>query len=124
MNKMKLVKKNIMSAILIVFVFCLPVLSMAQAPNTGKVFTKITNPIKANNINDLIKVILEGVIKIGMPIVALAIIYAGFLFVTAQGKPADIEKAQSALLNAVIGAAVLFGAWSIAQIITETVKAL
>ncbi|MEK7572281.1 MAG: pilin [Patescibacteria group bacterium] len=85
---------------------------------------KIDNPISATTIQGLIKTILEGVLKIGIPIIALAIIYSGFLFVQARGNPGEIEKAKNSLVYTLIGAAILLGAWAIAQLISETVLAL
>lgn len=85
---------------------------------------KICNPIGVNSINEFVKTLLEGMIKIGIPIVALAIIYSGFLFVKAQGNPEEITKAKQALLYSVIGAVLLLGSWAIAQLITETVLQL
>ena len=84
----------------------------------------IKNPISVNTINEFIKVILIGVIKIGIPIVALAIIYSGFLFVTARGKSEKLTEAKKALMYSLIGAAILLGSWAIAQLISNTVLAL
>jgi hypothetical protein len=83
------------------------------------------NPIPGtDSVYALIKILLHGVLIIGMPIVALAIIYCGFLFVAARGKPNEIEKAKSSFIYTLVGAAILMGAWAIAQIITNTVLAL
>ncbi len=82
---------------------------------------KICNPIGYNTINDFIKALLEGVIKIGMPIIALAIIYSGFLFVFAQGNETKLKTAKLALLYSLVGAAVLLSSWAIAQLISDTV---
>lgn len=114
---MNYIKKNFYKIILITFVFLTPVISLAEVT--------IVNPLKnTKTINELIKKILEGVIKIGMPIIVLAIIYCGFLFVSAQGKPESIKKAKDALIYTLIGAAILLGSWAIAQLIGDTVKAL
>ena len=117
------IKKNLLNIILAVFILALPVLSFAQVTGDPPIVT-IDNPIGADTINELIKTILEGVIKIGIPIITLAIIYCGFLFVSAQGKPESIKKAKDALLYTLIGAAILLGSWAIAQLISETVLAL
>ena len=82
---------------------------------------KITNPIKANNINELLLAILQGAIQLGIPVIALAIIYSGFLFVEARGNSEKLGKAKSALLYTLIGAAILLGAWTIAQLISDTI---
>ncbi|MEK7088603.1 MAG: hypothetical protein AAB913_00550 [Patescibacteria group bacterium] len=121
-------KKNLHKIILLAFIFVLPVLSLAQDCN-GNLCPKtvtIVNPLgtKTTTINDFIKILLEGAIKIGMPVITLAVIYSGFLFVSAQGKPESIKKAKDALLYTLIGAAILLGSWAIAQLIADTVKAL
>lgn len=86
---------------------------------------KICNPISGiENITDLIKILLEKVLMIGFPLVALAIIYCGFLFVAARGNSEKITKAKDALLYTIIGAAILLGSWAIAQVISETVTGL
>ncbi len=104
----------------------LPLVSFADTPNTPCTADsgKICNPITINNLPDFVKTILEGVIKIGIPVIALALIYTGFLFVAARGNAEKLTKAKSALLYTVIGAAVLLGSWAIAILISETVLAL
>jgi hypothetical protein len=85
---------------------------------------QIPNPIGVNSIQEFIRVILEGVIKIGFPIVALAIIYSGFLFVTAQGSEDKLKKAKRAITYSIIGAAILLGSWTLSILISETIKSL
>ncbi len=75
-------------------------------------------------IDQFIERTLEGALRLGIPLVALAIIYSGFLFVAARGNPESLNKAKSALLYSVIGAAILLGAWAIAKLIKETVIGL
>jgi hypothetical protein len=124
-NNMKFFTKNLFASILVAFVLFIPILSLADTVNTPPAdqapSVTINNPIKVNTVNGFIRTILEGVIKIGIPIVALAIIYSGFLFVTARGNPESLKTAKSALLYSVIGAAILLGAWAIAQLISDTV---
>ena len=86
----------------------------------------LTNPL-GNNINsvpEFIKILLTGVLKIGIPVVALAVIYCGFLFVQARGKPEELKKAKDALLYTLIGAAILLGSWAIAKLISNTITGL
>jgi Na+-driven multidrug efflux pump len=75
---------------------------------------------------DTIPKVIEAVVKIvlivGIPIIALSIIYTGFLFVEAQGNPEKITKAKKAFLYTVVGAALLLGAFVIANAIGATVK--
>jgi len=124
--------------ILIAFVVFLPIISLAQGGggvgggdgggggvgadlNIG---AKIKNPIPYNTINEFIKIFLEGALKIGIPVVALAIIYSGFLFVFARGNTEKLTKAKDALLYTLIGAAILLGSWAIAEMINATVVGL
>ncbi len=112
---------NLSKSFLIVFIslLFLPVLSLAAEEE------RITNPLpNITSVGGLVQTILEGFIKIGMPFLVLAIIYCGFLFVSAQGKPEAIKKAKDALLYTLIGAAILLGSWGIAQLITSTVTEL
>ena len=103
----------------------LPVISLAQGDNsTCDPSKQICNPVPYNTLNDFIKILLEGVLRIGIPLIALAVIYCGFLFVSARGKPEAITKAREALLYTLIGAAILLGSWAIAQLIANTVLAL
>jgi hypothetical protein len=50
--------------------------------------------------------------------------YAGFLFVKARGNEKDLQTAKDALLYALIGGAILLGAYVIAQAIQGTIDAL
>ncbi len=85
----------------------------------------IPNPIKANNLLDLINDIVTNVVlPIGAVVCVMYIIYAGLTFVTAQGKPAEIEKAKQRLLWALMGTGILLGAVGISQAVQLTVKAL
>ena len=123
---MNYIKKNIIKIVSVAIVFFLPVLTFGQAiipPPTGD-SAKIVNPISSTTLEGLIKTILEGVLKIGIPVIALAIIYCGFLFVAARGVPEKIGKAKESLIYTLIGAAILLGAWALALLIKNTVVAL
>ncbi len=85
----------------------------------------INNPLgSTNSLPALIQIILNGALTIGLPVVSLAVIYCGFLFVAARGNPEKLTKAKDALLWTLIGAAVLLGAWAIATMISATVTGL
>ena len=121
---MKFINKKLLLIAIFVLVVFTPIFSFGQAVQPINNTTTITNPISPNNINDFIKIILQGVIKIGIPVVALAIIYSGFLFVAAQGNSEKLKTAKKALLYSLVGAAILLGSWAIAQVISNTVLAL
>lgn len=87
---------------------------------------ELDNPLQddINTVPVLIEKILEIVVVVAVPIITLMIIYTGFLFVQARGNSAKIKAAKDALLYTVIGAAIIIGAWTIAQIIGGTVDCL
>lgn len=133
--------KNFVVALSIALLFSAPVFAFAQEASgdlsdgasgdlsdtaTGDLSNdcedgKICNPIEADSVQGLIKTLLIGIIKIGIPVIALAIIYSGFLYVFARGNPGKLETAHKSLLYTLIGTGLVFGAWAIAQLITDTV---
>ena len=72
----------------------------------------------------MVEKVLGIIIKIGVPVISLAIIYSGFLFISARGNPHKLEEAKSRFVYTLVGAGILLGAWLIATIIEATVTAL
>ena len=83
---------------------------------------KIDNPLIAEDINALFVALIKIVLIFAIPIVVFFIIYAGFLYVTAQGNEEQISKAHKALLYAIIGGVIILGANVLITVIEETVK--
>ncbi len=80
------------------------------------------NPIKgANSIEELLAKIIDVAVIILMPLVVLAIIYSGFMFLIARGNKEGLEKAKTNFVWVVIGVAVLLGAKLISAILKSTV---
>lgn len=124
---MNFLKKNLGKLFFIGLFIILPFISLADGGNIGgcnPAGGKICPPINETTINGFIKTLLEGVLKIGIPIVALAVIYCGFLFVFARGNSEKLTKARDALLYTLIGAAILLGSWAIAKLISDTVLSI
>lgn len=89
---------------------------------------QLTNPLGGQDgikdIPSLVKKLLEIVLKIGVPLIALSIIYTGYLFIAAQGAPDKLTNAKNSLVYVVIGAAILLGAYVIAESIVGTINAI
>lgn len=134
-------KQNILSffiLVIIMTVFITPFLVWAQTtvnnPPAGTTVNNpppssntivIVNPFKGNDIKTFIETIIKEILlPIGAVVAVLMIMWAGFLYVTAGGDPGRIKKAHDALLWAVIGAAILLGAWVISEAIQGTINAL
>jgi len=130
--------KTLSSSIIIIALFVIPVFVLAQAGgnnsqsqtggNNTTIGVKIDNPLNCGSSCTLMGLVASILNDIVMPIAAVAvvmwIIYAGFTFITAQGKPAEIEKAKARLLWSLIGAGILLGAAAISNVVVNTVKSL
>lgn len=105
--------------------------SISTSPDSQKITIK--NPFNCGGsgsggnctLIDFIKIVLQNVI---MPLAAVVavmyIIWAGFLYVTAQGNPKNIEVAHQNLLYALIGTGILLGAAGISAVVSNTVTSL
>lgn len=117
--------------LLVASLFLLPISLLANGPTytggsspsyTGGSAT-IQNPIgQGTTISGFIDKLLTAVIQIGIPIAVLFIILAGFKFIVAQGKPAELEAARRNFLHVVIGVAIFLGASALAKLIVGTLK--
>ncbi|MEZ4104489.1 MAG: pilin [Candidatus Paceibacterota bacterium] len=92
----------------------------APPPSTN---VTLNNPLSVNSIEDLLEGILGIVVVIATPIVIFFIIYAGFLYVTAQGDETKLTTAKKALTYAIIGGVLILGAYAIGEIIKNLVSA-
>ena len=124
---MNLLKEKLYKIFIFAFAFSLPLISLAGNTNgepCDNKSGKICNPISAYTFYGLIMMLLQGIIKIMIPVVAVAIIYCGFLFVSARGNAEKITKAKDALFYTLIGSAILLGSYALAELIASTVNSL
>lgn len=87
----------------------------------------LVNPLEGGGVNslpELIKKILDIALTLGVPLIALAIIYSGYLFVAAQGNPTKLEEAKRTLVWVIVGAAILLAAYAISTAIVSTINAI
>lgn len=95
----------------------------AQTVNpSGTQSSTIDNPIAADTFPALLNLVLKIIIDIGLPIVIIAIIFVGFKYVMAQGKPDKLKEAHSAFMWVLVGAAIVLGSYAISAIIQNTVN--
>jgi|SRR5665213_2195814 len=90
----------------------LPVLVFAQ--------TTFQNPAKDATFQAFIGDFLKAIVQISLPILTLFIVYAGFKFVFARGKPERITEAKKNFLYVILGAILILGAWVLATLIAST----
>lgn len=120
--------KKIFSHILATLIMLICFVSITHASGGGEIQATIPNPF-ANGIGNDLGTVLKNIIglvvlPIGAVIAVLAFIWTGFMYVKAQGKPGEIEKANKSLLYTSVGTAILLGAWTIAELINGTVNQL
>lgn len=84
----------------------------------------LKNPIKAETVSELVSAIAKVVAEIGIIVAAIFIIYSGFLYVSARGSEEKLKKAHETFTWAVIGTAIILGAWVIAEAIEATITSL
>ena len=91
---------------------------------TAKKAFAIENPINSGTFEAVVAKIAELIARIGMVLVVVFIIYSGFLFVSARGDEKKLESAKSMFFWTIIGAAIIIGAYAIAQAVINFAKQL
>lgn len=88
----------------------------------------LQNPFKnLKTIPDIIKAVMNNIIlPVAVPFIAIMIIYSGFLFVIAkkESNTYNLERAKNTFRNTMIGAALILGAFVIANALQATLNAL
>ncbi|MDO8523219.1 MAG: TrbC/VirB2 family protein [bacterium] len=82
------------------------------------------NPIKANDFGTVVQAIAGLMLKIGIPVATIFLLYAGFLFVTARGDETKLKTAKEVFWYTVIGTAIIVGASVIASAVVNFAKNL
>jgi hypothetical protein len=100
------------------FTALLPIVAFAQTGNST--FQNPTSGAGINNIQSFIAAFLKAIVQISLPILTLFIVYAGFKFVFARGKPEGITEAKRNFLYVILGAVLILGAWVLASLISTT----
>lgn len=87
---------------------------------------KIPNPLggSANSLPEFFNAIVGVAIQLGTIVSVLAIMYGGFLYVTAQGNEEQLGKAYKTITWALVGTAILLGSRTIMLAVTGTVADL
>ncbi len=82
------------------------------------------NPLGINTIDQLVVLILQAVITVGLPLLVFFFLLTGFYFVTAQGNSKKLEDAQRMLKLTIYGAALILGAKVIHEVLVNTIAKL
>ena len=106
-------------AALLVF-FVLPFLASAQGVDGRAGGTQILNPNTNADLNAVLTSLFKAISEVGAMLLAIMIIWTGFLFVTAGGNDAKLATAKKSLIWIVVGGAIVIGATGIAELIKQT----
>ena len=100
--------------------------SSGAGPCSSSEVTRISNPLGSPDMTiwDLVDIVINLVQAVMIPIVVLFLIYAGFLFVTAQGNETKLTKAKTVLMYTIIGTAIIIGAEALSLLIQGTIDQL
>ncbi len=79
------------------------------------------NHITAPGAKDFLESIFSTVMLIGMPVIGLVLIYAGFMFITARGNKVQIQTAIRNMTYVVLGTALVLGSYAIGSILYNTI---
>ncbi len=100
----------------------------AEQPPGGATFTtsnsktsnsSLTNPLGTTNIFEILKRIIGYLIKIGAPILAIMVIYGGYLILTAGDDPEKVKGGKNTILWATVGYIIIISSWGVIYIIGE-----
>lgn len=98
--------------------------TVVYAAGSGSGPGRLENPLGNTDLNLFLTKLLDVVVQIAFPIIVLAIIYTGFLFVASRGNKDKLEEAKKAFLWTVIGSLVVLGAAVLSKAIQGTVQQL
>lgn len=86
-------------------------------------YAQFKNPLNSglSSVGAFTEAFLRAVVFIMFPIAVVFVVYSGFLFVAAQGKPEDLAKAKRNFFWTIIGVGLLLGASALAALIKGTI---
>ena len=105
----------------VVLVFYLLFFTTGVLASTGG---EIDNPIQNDDIEVILTNLLGILVKLGGVVLAIMIVYTGFLFVRSSGNEDRLKEAKSSLTYVIIGGAIVLGALGIQQVIESTMATI
>lgn len=81
----------------------------------------IENPITANNLWDAVIMMVNVVRFVAIPFLVLAIMWAGFLFIKAQGSSDQINEAKKVFFWTLVATLIILSAIPLAELLRDTI---
>ncbi len=82
------------------------------------------NPIQSGTFCGVVRGIANFVTATGIPVLVVAIVINGFMFISAQGNEQKLSNAKKTFYWIVVGTAIIMGAMVIAEIFFDFAKSL
>ena len=114
------------NSVLVAVLLTFPYIASAQ----GNVCTDdennpvVCNPLEAESITGFLETVVDVLVTLSIPVIAVAIIYSGFLFVTAGGSDDQLDTAKKNAKYTLIGAGIILGAELIITVLENTASGL
>lgn len=89
--------------------------------------TTLKSPLEGAGIKtagDLIKALVNIIVRIGVPVAGFFMVYSGLLFVTARGDQGQLDRAKDNFWYTILGTAIILGAKIISDTIAATISSL
>ncbi len=80
----------------------------------------LQNPLAVSDLNSFIVGLLNALLKIGIPVMTVFLVYSGLRLVIARGNEKELIDAKKNLLWVIIGSAILLGAWTLVRALKGT----
>ncbi len=116
------------SLLLVLTVFVVrPTTTHAKVNPLGTLNTTVTNGSDASynagtNIQSLVGTVISTFLSILGVIFLVLTVYGGYLWMTAQGAEEEVTKAKKLITQAVIGLAIVMGAYAISYFVTSALE--
>lgn len=106
------------------FLFAVFMMWVSIASGQGGPSVRLKPPITqgGTDLEEFIELLITIMQSIIMPVTVVALIYGGYLLVTAGDNEADRSKAKRWIIWSIVGATIVIGAQLIADIIQDTVS--
>lgn len=115
--------KSLYTLLLSVLLFPLSV--FAQPAGGGGAAIPVDNPsFVHSDFTTVVTAILSKLIEFGTLLLAVMIVWTGFLFVSAGGSDERLKKAKTSLIATLIGGAIILGALGLSELIQSTFSGL
>ncbi|HEY0979918.1 MAG TPA: pilin [Candidatus Paceibacterota bacterium] len=97
----------------------------SNAQGTGfNLNIKLNNPLKVNTIQDAIKLFVNAIVRLAIPVIVIFFLWSGLMFIFARGNPEKIKQAKNMFFYTIIGTLLILGAWTITNAIIGTVNSI